>query len=151
LKIHEKEIRKLKNKLRVANMKNHVMQLCLDNDIDLEISNYVSGIRFNGIADFEYRSITIPEVIGERTYFTAMHELGHFLEPDGDPTKTNTLRAEVAAWDWSIENSIINPTKKVKLMISRSLQAYHVMASADKRYKIPDKSDRYWIYLNASF
>jgi len=148
MKDYKKDARQLRTRLKNANMKIHVMQFCMDYDIEFSVNN---NCYEEALADFEDRRIEVPEILGDVTYFISLHELGHLLHPLGCPLKSSVLEAESYAWEWALKNSIISPNKKVKTMISRCLQRYCDYVGSDRRYKIPNKKDLFWKILDGRY
>jgi len=60
------------------------------------------------MADPDERVLYIGPIKGHLSYGTVMHELGHILHPRGGYGSTGKWEAEVNAWEWAIDNAIID-------------------------------------------
>jgi hypothetical protein len=76
--------------------------------------------RGRGAAMRRSRRITIPPVRGRMSYLVALHEIGHIVGRN-PPLR---LSQEVAAWEWALEHSIVEPTVANYRSIHRSLENY---------------------------
>lgn len=95
----------------------HVAVLAAENDVEIVH-------RGRGIAYRKKRLVTIPEVRGRSTYYTALHELGHVVGPN----PRRRLDQEMAAWRWAIDHAIVAPTPGVVRTIVGCLQSYRARA-----------------------
>lgn len=86
------------------------------NGIDFEV--YSGG----GRAHPGERSISIAPVTGVVSYYVALHEIGHIVCRGRSAPK---LEQEANAWQWAIDNAIVEPSPAVRKGIARRLRSYH--------------------------
>lgn len=104
---------------------------------DVEIVHRHGG---RGIAYRRTRTITIPEIRGQVTYLIAMHEIGHIAVR---PEPKLRLSQEVAAWQWALDNSAIEPTAATYRSIVRRLESYARRAAHWKSMQRPPEFDEF--------
>ncbi len=81
------------------------------------------------------------------TYFTALHEIGHIVHPLG-LGRGLRLEQEYHAWDWAIENALVDPNNAVKKMIHRCLTSYVRKVQRSRKMKMPATSHPLWDMLS---
>ncbi len=101
--------------MTAAQMSSHVVELARDHGIAVEL------YKGTGRAWPGARRISIREIRGPSSYFTALHELGHLV---GAGRSAPKLEAEANAWAWALELARRPPTPGVRRMIARSLRSY---------------------------
>lgn len=98
--------------------------------------------RSNSLAYFQLREIHIPPIRGEKSYFTALHEIGHLV------TKANyrkgVLHDEARAWQWALEAALIKPRSPTLRYIDFCLSSYLVTRQLDE---LPKPNDIFWTTL----
>lgn len=92
----------------------HVAALCEERRIDID---YFDG---GDHAWKEDRKIRIRPIRGERTYATAMHEIGHIL---GKWQGRNEILEETGAWAWARQNALCW-TAEMHNVMDRCLTSY---------------------------
>ena len=86
------------------------------------------------------RQIAIPPIRSRRTYFVALHELGHSLGPN----PSLRLDQEVAAWQWVLTSARMEPTSACWSMIGRALGSYIARAVDRAGMRVPEPSHPIW-------
>ncbi len=72
-----------------------------------------------------YDGIHIPPVTDEESYWTALHEIGHYV--NAHPLRAEylpTIEGETEAWKWALDNAIEPPGPKTREQIGVALGAY---------------------------
>lgn len=101
-------------------------------DLNLHHRTHVHDIR-SSFAQPELRRIVTPPVLGEQTYFAALHEIGHVVSGHNGNTRAIesksgwsrvTLNEEGEAWNWALDNALHAPSKDAARMASDFLHSY---------------------------
>jgi len=103
-------------------------------------------IRGRGIAYRRERKITIPEVRGQVSYLTALHELGHVV----GPRPKLRLSQEVAAWRWALDVALDEPTPAAWRSILRALESYARRSARWQSMQRPADFDAFLDYVRAA-
>lgn len=80
------------------------------------------------------------------TYFTALHEIGHIVHPKGSGSGLR-LEKEYHAWDWAIENALVDPNNAVRKLIHRCLTSYLKKVERSRKMKKPTADHPLWDML----
>ena len=132
----------------VRQRQEHVIRLCLENEISYSLKDSGS----HASADPEARSVKIPFVTRTRSYYVALHEIAHvILGYDYDEL---AAPQESAAWQWAFQNAIEPPTKGIKPFVLEKIWNY-MLSDADPshhRYKpevepIAPPNDPMWSFI----
>jgi hypothetical protein len=134
---------------KVARRRAHVMDLLDRHEIT---SVYLSKGESGGSADLKGRVVLIPQTTMVRSYYIALHEIGHIvLGFDRDRPKAPQ---EAAAWRWAINCAIEEPTPGVSRMIFLKLWNYLLgdllLRPGEKRSnadRFPGPGDEFWLFL----
>lgn len=119
----------------------HVSSLCAEHSITVE-----ERVSSGGRAYKKDRIILVKPVRSMITYFTALHEIGHIVHPLGCGRGLR-LEQEYHAWDWAIEQALVDPNEAVKKMIHRCLSSYIRKAQRSVRMKLPTTEHPLWDML----
>jgi hypothetical protein len=101
----------------------HVEQLAAAGGVAVELAGgrrprAVRGSQSRGLSP----RIVIPEIRGQVSYFTALHELGHLLSPGNRSLRQ--LEAEADAWRFALAHAQIEPTAATAARLHASLLSY---------------------------
>lgn len=69
------------------------------------------------------RRIVVAPIRTRVSYFVALHEIGHLVEPKAGWSATD-IRAEAWAWQWALRHALVRPTVRVWRAISWRLRSY---------------------------
>jgi len=89
--------------------------------------------RGRGLAYRRARRITVPPIRGRMSYLVALHELGHVVGPN----PRLRLEQEVAAWQWALAHTIVEPTPANYRSIARALGSYRLRAERRRGMRTP--------------
>jgi hypothetical protein len=126
----------------LKSLNDHVVDLVVRYGIAVKRRPYGSG----GAAYNETREISIPPITNESSYCTALHEIGHIVDPDGDsrqykhvimavgdePNAMVAPGGEIGAWIWAYRNAL-KWTLPMQEQMCRSLKYYASQATPDER------------------
>jgi hypothetical protein len=120
----------------------HIEELCAEHQIAI-----LSRSSHGGRASKRDRTISIKPVKTQRTYITALHEIGHLIGRGRSGTR---LQQEAAAWQYVLDTSIVALAPGSYRAILRFLTTYlkaSVRAARRKtgRYVLPKDDDRFWV------
>ena len=73
----------------------------------------------------------------QRDYITALHEIAHQVQGQVEPK----LEREASAWQWAIEQSIVEVSKPTRAHVALCLQSY---VDDEHKYPTPRKGHVYW-------
>jgi hypothetical protein len=119
---------------RRAGQRAHIDALCKEHDIEpVYLDKKESGAK----ANVEGRRVLIAPTSGVRTYFVALHEIGHCVV--GVDKSQPIAPQEVDAWRWALDNAIEEPTQGVRRMIFKAL--WHYMLDGFKRPGVEEVSN----------
>ncbi len=107
-------------------LESHILQLAAEHGVEVVY-------RGRGRAARRARRITVSAVRGRATYLVALHELGHVLGPN----PRRRLEQEVAAWEWALSQTIVEPTTANYRKILRALESYRLRAARRKDMVTP--------------
>lgn len=129
-------------KMKVSDLVAHIDSLCKQHEIQ------VFGHSRGGRAYKTLRQIHIRPVKSHITYFIALHEIGHIVHPPaGHGSGLPRLEKEYHAWDWAVDNALIDPSEVVMNMIRRCLNSYLAKAKRTVRMKVPAPDHPFWEML----
>lgn len=128
----------------------HIKTLCRDHKIALKERG-----DSHGWAKVHRRIVSVPKIVNQRSYLTAMHEIGHILLWDARDkekfphfysTKPYILFEEAAAWKWAFDNAMERITYDTRIDALRALHSYHRgVDREDFPWAIyPPKEHYYW-------
>ncbi len=133
----------------IARRKAHLDELCLEHSIE-RVYLDTSGERAK--ANVGDGRVLISQTTGVRTYFVALHEIGHCVL-GVDQTKPIAPQ-EAEAWRWALDNAREEPTRGVRRMIFKALWHYLLRdldradaAELRNRDLFPGPDDPYWSFL----
>jgi hypothetical protein len=124
----------------------HVEELCAEHQITI-----LNRSSHGGRASKRDRTISIKPVKTQRTYITALHEIGHIVGRGRSGTR---LQQEAAAWQYVLDSSVVALTPGTHRAMLRFLGTY-LKASARAarrktgRYILPKEDDPFWVTYNA--
>jgi hypothetical protein len=130
---------------QAADIAKHVEDLC--NKHQITILNRSSH---GGRASKKDRTISINPVKTQRTYITALHELGHIVGRGRSGTR---LQQEAAAWQYVLDKSIVALTSGTYRAMLRFLGTYlkaseRAARRKTGRYVLPKEDDPFWATYN---
>lgn len=124
---------------KAAEMATHIQHLC---DLyDIEMHHRAQG----GYAIRRARIIKVPPIKGATSYFTALHEIGHVVQPGASGGTYCRLTEEGLAWQWAIANTIFVFTPGMKAKVDKWLNNYLLRARRRKGMLTPPEGDIYWV------
>lgn len=99
-----------------ADLREHALSIAAEHGIEIEYTrNYDRARSWR-----RDRRIRIPEIKGQVSYLIALHEIAHIAGPN-PPTR---LSKEIAAWQWALDVSMIEPSPATYRSIIGCLQNY---------------------------
>lgn len=122
----------------ISELEAHIKTLCETHNITVQ--DRVSG---GGRSWKKTRTVSIKPIKSMKTYFIALHEIGHIVHPLGSGSGLR-LEKEYYAWEWAIENSLVDPNASAAKMIHRCLDSYIQKARRSPRMKLPAKEHPLW-------
>lgn len=125
----------------IPELERHVSTLCTIHGITIE-----ARVSSGGRAYKKSRKIHIRPVKSLITYFTALHEIGHIVDPLGSGRGLR-LEQEYHAWDWAIQNALVDPNAAVQKLIHRCLTSYLRKVEYSKKMKKPTADHPLWDML----
>jgi hypothetical protein len=130
-------------------LRRHVLELAAAGGVAVEFANGRRAAAYRGSPSRGLRPrIRVPEIRGQVTYFTALHELGHLLSPGNRSLRQ--LDAEGDAWCWAFEHSLVRPTPATARRLRTKLMTYHrravIRQALGRRVtaRIPPADGLYW-------
>jgi hypothetical protein len=123
----------------------HTEELCAEHQIAI-----LNRSSHGGRASKRDRTISIKPVKTQRTYITALHEIGHLIGRGRSGTR---LQQEAAAWQYVIDTSIVELTPGTYRAMLRFLGTYLKASERAARWKtgryiLPEDSDPFWVTYN---
>lgn len=119
-----------------ADLKAHVLQLCAEHGIEWDWCP-----PFEASAGDKALHVYIPPIRNQVHYMIALHEIGHLV---GRGRSKPMLESEVAAWQYALDTSIVEPHPGVYRHILRCLDGYYWKAVRDERCRPPGATPAYW-------
>jgi hypothetical protein len=123
----------------------HVEELCEKHQITI-----LNRSSHGGRASKMDRTISIKPVKTQRTYITALHEIGHLIGRGRSGTR---LQQEAAAWQYVLDTSIVALTPGTYRAMLRFLTTY--LKASERaarrntgRYVLPKEDDPFWVTYN---
>jgi hypothetical protein len=133
----------------VPALRRHVLELAAAGGVSVEFANARRAAAYRASPSRGLRSrIRVPEIRGQVTYFTALHELGHLLSPGNRSLRQ--LEAEGDAWCWAFEHALVRPTPATARRLRTKLLTYYRRAALREalgrrvRARIPPPDGLYW-------
>lgn len=117
----------------------HIEALCREHGIQILVRNG-SG----GRAHSDGRKISIPLVKSEVTYWLALHEIGHLVEPGAIASRKLRLTEEGLAWKWALNNSLIPCSDVGRRKIYSCISSYLRRTQRSAYMKAPPEGDIFW-------
>ncbi len=109
-------------------LRRHVADLASANGVDVELVDGRRAVAYRARPSRGIRArIRVPEIRGQVTYFTALHELGHLVSPGNRSLRQ--LEAEADAWRWALTNALVPPTPSTARRIRAKLLTYYRRAA----------------------
>lgn len=125
----------------ILELATHITALCAEHGITME-----ERVSSGGRAYKRDRRIHIRPVKSLITYFVALHEIGHIVHPQGSG-KGLRLEKEYHAWDWAIDNALVDPSDVVMARIRTYLKSYLAKANRSTRMKLPAQDHPLWDFM----
>ena len=119
--------------------KRHVAALCKQ----YGISRKEIGPTDRGGANVPNKSIKVPPITDQTSYFVNLHEIGHIAEGLSDKYR---LVREGKATKFAYDKSIWKPELETKQRMAANLLRYWIQAQ-DGKYTIPPKDAVFWTLL----
>ena len=123
----------------------HIDELCEKHQITI-----LNRSSHGGRASKRDRTISIKPVKTQRTYITALHEIGHIVGRGRSGTR---LQQEAAAWQYVLDTSIVALAPGTYRAMLRFLTTY--LKASEKaalrntgRYILPKDNDPFWVTYN---
>src|SRR4051812_19954743 len=104
----------------------HVASLCEEHNITHVIDPSASAA-----ADLQLRRVRTPPVTRHRSYYIALHEIGHVVTHD-PASAESPVKQEERAWRWALQTALIEPTEGVRRHIYRRLWSYVVSTRTER-------------------
>lgn len=119
----------------------------VDKQLQMKLADHVEQLAHDHLIRIIYRNgrarawsdglIRIKPVTGPVTYFVALHEIGH-IATDGFSRDGERLNDESRAWEWALDNSLIEPSEADMRRIRTRLESYvSAAARPGSKYKLP--------------
>jgi hypothetical protein len=130
-----------------AQRREHVAELL---DTHRITAVYLGQGETGGRADLKHRGVLIPQTTKVRSYFTALHEIGHIAL--GFDSSKALAPQEAATWKWAIAEAIEEPTSGLQRMIFQRIWHYllvDVRRPGDRSNSelFPPTDDVFWAFL----
>lgn len=133
----------------VDRRRQHIAELCDQHRIHRQ--DQPKGVA-QGRADPAGRRVLIPAVTRVRSYYTALHEIGHCVL--GYDAGLPAAPQEAAAWQWARDVAIERPSEGVRRMMFRAVWHYLLadMSSSAERQPsndsmFPTPDDPFWAFM----
>lgn len=132
----------MRSGLRAVKLADHVETLARRYGVTVVTSDHARGRAYS-----KTKTITIPPVKGQVTYFLALHEIAHVVARGR--TVGSRLEQEAFAWQWALDNSIVEPTAATARSMHDRLDSY-LRAYVAHNYRngggrvIPPAGDPFW-------
>lgn len=130
-------------------LRRHVLELAHAGGVDVELADGRRAVAYRAVPSRGRRArIRVPEIRGQVTYFTALHELGHLLSPGNRSLRQ--LEAEADAWRWALATALVRPTPATARRIRTKLLTYYRRARIRRAQgrrvvaSIPGEDGLYW-------
>jgi hypothetical protein len=119
----------------------HIEELCEKHQITI-----LNRSSHGGRASKRDRTISIKPVKTQRTYITALHEIGHIVGRGRSGTR---LQQEAAAWQYVLDTSIVALAPGTFRAMLRFLGTYLKASESGAkrntgRYVLPKEDDPFW-------
>jgi hypothetical protein len=121
----------------------HVQQIARENNIRVVIVKGLSDYDIHGEDSDDNslpRTLVTSPITSDRIYAIALHELGHFIDPNGELTKgwmvyrslfgpdpseiADMLKEEQASWDWGKTHSAFGWTADMEAVYREGYSSY---------------------------
>ena len=109
-----------------ARLEQHALALAAEHGVELVY-------RGRGLAYRRLRRVTVPPIRGRMSCLVALHELGHVAGPN----PRLRLEQEVAAWQWALAHTIVEPTQANYRSVARALDSYRLRAGRRRGMRTP--------------
>ncbi len=137
---------------QLALLRRHVLELAATGGVSVEFANGRRAIAYRSSPSRGLPArIRVPEIRGQVTYFTALHELGHLLSPGNRALRQ--LEAEGDAWRFAFEHALVRPTPATARRLRAKLLTYQRRAMLRRALgrrvvaSIPAADGLYWRVL----
>jgi hypothetical protein len=130
---------------QASDIARHIEELCEKHQITI-----LNRSSHGGRASKRDRTISIKPVKTQRTYITALHEIGHIVGRGRSGTR---LQKEAAAWQYVLDTSIDSLTPGTYGSMLRFLTTYlkaseRAARRKTGRYILPKRDDPFWVTYN---
>lgn len=96
----------------------HIYELIEKHDLDYEVSDDLYD------AQACPGWVCFPEVIDSRTYYIALHEIAHAIDPGSWNDGEDVVEEEVNAWRWAITNGKVGMDVDAQAWMGFALSGY---------------------------
>jgi len=103
---------------------------------DLDDESYAQANVLSG----QWRVDTVP-VTDVRTYYIALHELGHVANPPAGTV--SEFPDELRAWLWAVESALVMPDNETRVFMACKLAGYRSLRSEFHWRGQPEVNDLY--------
>jgi hypothetical protein len=125
----------MSGKFSVAEAAHHIREITTREKLDVILVRPDRARAWRGA-----RRLAIPEIRSARSYFVALHELGHILGPN----PALRLDQEVSAWRWALSEARQEPTPACWAMVGRALGSYIARAVDRAGMRVPEEAHPIW-------
>jgi hypothetical protein len=130
---------------QASDIAKHIDELCEKHQITI-----LTRSSHGGRASKRDRTISIKPVKTQRTYITALHEVGHIVGRGRSGTR---LQQEAAAWQYVLDTSIVELAAGTYRAMLRFLGTYlkaseRAARRKTGRYVLPNENDPFWTTYN---